>query len=164
MYLSTGLKAQMQRKMIVGSLLDKIPAPGLRRSSSRSSSREPRFVDRPRKWTAPPSGECRARSPWFRSCPIRSHLFFPLKKSLCNNDPQGLLFAANKEPPCQQFLRLLYLRMKKHENHWLKSSELFNPDSPTENADTDETWWNKWRFVNTNECLKLPRASSRPQA
>ena len=37
MYLSTGLKAQMQRKMMVGSLLDKIPAPGLRRSSSRSS-------------------------------------------------------------------------------------------------------------------------------
>ena len=35
--LSTGLKDQMQRKMIVGSLLDKMPAPGLRRSSSRSS-------------------------------------------------------------------------------------------------------------------------------
>ena len=35
--LSTGLKDQMQRKMIVGSLLDKMPAPGLRRSSSRAS-------------------------------------------------------------------------------------------------------------------------------
>jgi hypothetical protein len=32
-------------------------------------------------------------------------VFFPLK-SLCNNDPQGLLFAANKEPPCQEFLKL----------------------------------------------------------
>ena len=39
------------------------------------------------------------------SYPIPS--VFPLKKSLCNNDPQGLLFAADKEPPCQEFLRLL---------------------------------------------------------
>ena len=60
-----GLKAQlMQRKKIFGSLLDKIPLPELRLPSSRSSSREPRFVDRsPRKWPAAPSGECRAGSP-----------------------------------------------------------------------------------------------------
>ena len=59
-------------------VLDKMPAPELRLLSSRSSSREPRFVDRsPRKWPAAPSGECRARSPWFRRHPIRSHLFFP---------------------------------------------------------------------------------------
>ena len=38
---------------------------------------------------------------------FRSHPFFPLKECLCNNYPQGLLLAANQEPPCQQFLRLL---------------------------------------------------------
>ena len=39
------------------------------------------------------------------SYPIPSVL--PLKKSLWNNSPQSFLFAANKEPPCQEFLRLL---------------------------------------------------------
>ena len=67
-----GLKAQLMQKeeelWVVmaryGSLLDKIPLPELRLPSSRSSSREPRFVDRrPRKWPAAPSGECRAGSP-----------------------------------------------------------------------------------------------------
>ena len=47
------------------------------------------------------------------SDPIR---FFLLKESLCNNDPQGLLFAANKERPCQEFLKL-ELGMKKYEEH-----------------------------------------------
>ena len=54
----------------------------------------------------------------------------------------------------------------------LESWELFNPDSPTENADIDETLWNKWKSMNenswirnnSNQDVKLPRASSRPQA
>ena len=81
-----GLKAQlMQRKKsygyIIAVLLDKIPLPELRLPSSRSSSQEPRFVDRsPRKWPAAPSGECRAGSPWFRRRPIRSHRFFPSQR------------------------------------------------------------------------------------
>ena len=35
--------------------------------------------------------------------------FFPLNESLCNKD-------ANKEPPCQKFLKL-ELGMKKYEKH-----------------------------------------------
>ena len=67
-----GLKAQLMQKeeelwsygIVMAVLLDKIPLPEPRLPSSRSSSPEPRFVDRrPRKWTAAPSGECRARSP-----------------------------------------------------------------------------------------------------
>ena len=54
----------------------------------------------------------------------------------------------------------------------LESWGLFNPDSPTENADIDETLWNKWKLMNenswirnnSNQDVKLPRASSRPQA
>ena len=89
---TTGLKVKsIQRKTIVGSCLDKIPLPEPRRPSMRE------VLD----FDAILSG------------PI---CFFPLNESLCNKDPQDLLFAANKEPPCQKFLKL-ELGMKKYEKH-----------------------------------------------
>ena len=126
--------------------LDKIPLPELRRPSSRSSSREPRFVDRrPRKWTAAPSGECRAGSPWFRRHPIRSHLFFPqsTSRSATKIRCQGL-FAANKEPPCQESLRL-ELWMKKYETSIgsIENSQTL----PTQDEKKDETCTNEYAWI-----------------
>ena len=98
-----------------GSLLDKIHLPELRLPLSRSSSREPRFVDRsPRKWTAAPSGECRAGNPWFRRHPIRSHCFSHSTSRSATKIRCPGLFAANKEPPCQDSLKF-ELWMKKYE-------------------------------------------------
>ena len=78
-----GLRAQMHRKMMVGSLRDKIPAPGLRRSSSRSNFPPPPRLEKTRQTCAvAPSDGCRARSPSFRSRPIRSHLFSPQEIAL----------------------------------------------------------------------------------
>ena len=145
MYLSTGLKAQMQRKMIVGSLLDKIPLPELWLPSSRSSSREPRFVDQsPRKWTAAPSGECRAGNPWFRRHPIRSHCSSHSTSRSATKIRCQDLFAANKEPPCQDSLKF-ELWMKKYETSIgsIENSQTL----PTQDEKKDETCTNEYAWI-----------------
>ena len=128
-----------------GSLLDKIPLPELRLPSSRSSSREPRFVDRrPRKWPAAPSGECRAGSPWFRRHPIRSHCFsHSTSRSATKIRCQGL-FAANKVPPCKESLRF-ELWMKKYEASIgsIKNSQTL----PTQDDKKDETCTNEYAWI-----------------
>ena len=126
------------------SLLDKIPLPELRLPSSRSSSQEPRFVDRnPRKWTAAPSGECRAGSPWFRRHPIRSHCFsHSTSRSATKIRCQGLF--ANKEPPCQDSLEF-ELWMEKYET---SIGSIENAQTlPTQDEKNDETCTNEYAWI-----------------
>ena len=130
-------------------LLDKIPLPELRLPSSRSSSREPRFVDRsPRKWPAAPSGECRAGNPWFRRHPIRSHCFSrSTSRSATEIRCQGLF--ANKELPCQESLRFELWDEKIRNIDWKHWKFTDSPDSRWEKG------WNLYEWIRMNMNLRL---------
>ena len=145
-----------------GSLLDKIPLPELRLPSSRSSSREPRFVDRsPRKWNAAPSGECRAGNPWFRRHPIRSHcVSHSTSRSATIKDPLPRFVCCKQRTALPGILEIWTLDEKIRNIDWKHWECTDSPDSRWEKG------WNLYEWIRMNMKLQplQPMTLSRPQA